>query len=111
LFGEEAAQRASGQAHDFERALDALGIGGLEAGRGVRVEACQFGVQRRPALRCGLGVDRGAQRSGSACGSSARPSRRALTYSMVPPTSSGMRPAAVMSAISRRASLRNAAAE
>jgi hypothetical protein len=62
LFGEEAAQRAAGKAHDFQRALDALGIVGFEAGRGVGVVARQFGVQRGPALRRGFGVDLRAQR-------------------------------------------------
>ncbi|MOA32260.1 hypothetical protein D3C78_1534640 [compost metagenome] len=52
-----------------------------------------------------------ARTAGSAEGISARPSSSALKYSMVPPTSSGMRPAAVISAIAASASLRNSAAE
>jgi hypothetical protein len=62
LFGEEAAQRAAGKAHDFQRALDALGVAGFEARRRLRIECRQFGMQGRPAARGGFGIDSGAQR-------------------------------------------------
>jgi hypothetical protein len=58
-------------------ALDALGVVGLQAGGGVRVEAGQLGVQRRPAVAGGGVLDLAAQ-GGSASGRSDSPSRRAL---------------------------------
>ena len=40
----------------------ALGVGGVQAGGCLRVQRCQSGVHRRPALGCRVGVDAGAQR-------------------------------------------------
>ena len=52
-----------------------------------------------------------ARTEASAAGMSANPSCNALKYNMVPPTSNGMRPAAVISAMAGSASLLNSAAE
>ena len=52
-----------------------------------------------------------ARMAGSEVGNSAMPYSNTLKYSMVPPTSNGMRPAAVIAAISCSASRRNCAAE
>lgn len=75
-----------------------------------RIDRLQLPMQRLPALLRRLPFDALAHR-GSADGSGDNPSSNALKYNMVPPTSSGMRPAAVMSAISFSASARNSAAE
>ncbi len=52
-----------------------------------------------------------ARTEASAAGMSANPSCNALKYNMVPPTSNGMRPAAVISAMAASASLLNSATE
>jgi hypothetical protein len=51
------AQGATAAAKHLQRALDALRVAGVQAGGGVRVDPRQLGVQRRPALGLGLGVD------------------------------------------------------
>jgi hypothetical protein len=54
--------RPTGAHHDFERARDAGGIGGVEPGRGVSVELGKFSPILRDwsvAYRCAnLGIDR-----------------------------------------------------
>jgi hypothetical protein len=86
-------QRTSAELKHLQRPLDALRVGGAPGVRLWRVHAGQFGVQ--------AGQPRAAARSSrawrtlaSVAGISCRPSRSALKYSMVPPTSSGRRPRA-----------------
>ena len=52
-------QRAAGELPNLERTLDPLRIIGFQALRGDGVDLRQLRMQRRPAVRCGLGVDRG----------------------------------------------------
>jgi hypothetical protein len=85
---------------DLERALDALRVVRREARRGDRIDAFQARMQRRPAVRRGLGVE-----------ARARDRISAWKYSIVPPTSKGTRPRARTSTIAARASATNAAAE
>ena len=51
----------AGKPHDLQGTLDALGVMGREARRGVRVEAGEFGMQDRPAVPRGSVFDGAAQ--------------------------------------------------
>jgi hypothetical protein len=64
----------------------------------------------RPTLLCGLLLNLRSD-LGSADGKGDNPSSNALKYNIVPPTNSGIRPAATISAISASASRRKSAAE
>src|SRR5690606_25417183 len=44
-----AADRTTAEAEHLQRALDALGVAGLDAGGGIGIDARQLGVHRRPA--------------------------------------------------------------
>ena len=57
--GDQRRQRPAGNLEDFERALDALGIGVGQPGGRHRVDLRELGVQRRPAAGGGLPVDFG----------------------------------------------------
>ena len=57
-FGKQFGERATGQADEFERALDAMRVMRVDARRARRVERRQFGVQRRPAALRRLRFDR-----------------------------------------------------
>ena len=52
--------RRAGHAKDFQRALDALRVRGLQARRALGIDARELGVQRRPPATAGIGVDCGA---------------------------------------------------
>src|SRR5690606_24815958 len=52
-----AADRTTAEAEHLQRALDALGVAGLDAGGGIGIDARQLGVHRRPAAFAGLGHD------------------------------------------------------
>jgi hypothetical protein len=94
---------------DLQRALDALRNRWGPAAPPWSGPPRQRGVQRGPAalLRAAAIV---ARTPGSAAGMASSPSNSALKYSMVPPTSSGLRPRAWISPMSRVASATNMAA-
>src|SRR3546814_2678597 len=49
------ADRPTAEAEHFQRTLDALRIGCVDARGGVRIDARQFGMQRRPAALTEIG--------------------------------------------------------
>ena len=57
----ERRERPAGEPPDLEGTLDALAVGRRQPRGGDGIDACQLGVQRGPAARCGLGIERGAQ--------------------------------------------------
>jgi hypothetical protein len=107
---EQRRHRGAAEPENFQRAADALGVVRRQPRGGRRVDRRQLGVQRGPAARRRLGLQL-LRSAASARGRSSSPCSSARKYSMVPPTSSGTRPRATMSAISLSASSRNAAAE
>ena len=66
--------RSPAQPPDLERALDALGIGRCQARRGLRVDECELGMQRRPAAPGGVGVEFGTH-GGIGCRHGRQPAR------------------------------------
>ena len=88
-----------GDAIHLQRPLDALRIRRRQPGRGDGIDPREFRVQRaasRPAPRAHR-VRRG--RAGRRAAARTSPSVNALKYSIVPPTSNGMRPRARIPAI------------
>lgn len=62
LARQQGGHRLAGQPVQLQRALDALRVRGMQPRRGDGVDLRELGVQRRPAVARGFGVDLGAQR-------------------------------------------------